>query len=118
MYGGKCLPLHFSIICQAMGRRIKKMALWVSRKSHLPVIVVGGLVVMVLFFNDETSMQLNMQYQSRINELNAEIKLNRDSAAYYKAKREAIVKGTESLEHIAREQYLMQRPTEDVYILK
>ena len=98
-----------------MGRRIKKMALWVSRKSHLPVIVVGGLVV---FFNDETSMQLNMQYQSRINELNAEIKLNRDSAAYYKAKREAIVKGTESLEHIAREQYLMQRPTEDVYILK
>lgn len=101
-----------------MGRRIKKMALWVSRKSHLPVIVVGGLVVMVLFFNDETSMQLNMQYQSRINELNAEIKLNRDSAAYYKAKREAIVKGTESLEYIAREQYLMQRPTEDVYILK
>ena len=47
-----------------MGRRIKKMALWVSRKSHLPVIVVGGLVVMVLFFNDETSMQLNMQYRA------------------------------------------------------
>lgn len=101
-----------------MGRRLKQMTLWITRKSHLPVIVVGGLVVAVLFLNDETSMQLNMQYQSRINELNAEIKLNKDSAAYYKAKREALLNGTESLEHIAREQYHMQRPTEDVYILK
>ena len=100
-----------------MGRRLKKIAFWVARRSHLPVIVIGGLVVTVLFFNEETSMQLNVQYQKRINELNSEIKHNRDSASYYKRKREAILHGSDQLEKIAREQYHMQRPTEDVFIL-
>ncbi len=100
-----------------MGRTFKRIVLWISRRSHLPVILIGGLVVLVLFFNDETSMQLNMQYQGRINDLTREIELNRDSAAYYRQKREAIEKGTAQLEQIAREQYHLQRPTEDVYIL-
>lgn len=90
---------------------------WLSRRSHLPVIVVGAIVVAVLFFDDETSMQLNVQYQQQINRLNKEIRLNRDSAAYYRAKREDVLHGSEQLERLAREQYHMQRPTEDVYII-
>lgn len=100
-----------------MGRRIKNTMFWLSRRSHLPVIVVGAIVVAVLFFDDETSMQLNVQYQQQINRLNKEIRLNRDSAAYYRAKREAVLHGSGQLEQIAREQYHMQRPTEDVYII-
>ena len=100
-----------------MSRSLKKMIFWFSRRSHLPVILIGGLVVLVLFFNDETSMQLNLRYQREINELNREIRLNRDSAAYYRGKREAILNGADHLERIAREQYHLQRPTEDVYIL-
>lgn len=88
------------------------------RKSHLPVIIIGTLVVMLLFFNEETSVKLNMEYQNRINELQREIKLNEDSAAYYRARREAIETGKADLEHVAREQFHMQRPTEDVFLVR
>lgn len=89
-----------------------------KRKSHIPFIVIGTLTVLLLFFNEDTSMSLNMEYQRQIKDLNAEIKLNKDSAAYYRQRREALVTGTEELEHLAREQYNMQKPTEDVYIIK
>lgn len=100
-----------------MGKRFKKLAFWISRRSHLPVIAIGALVIAVLFFDDGTSMQLNVKYQQQINELTREIKLNNDSAAYYRAKREAIVRGSDCLERIAREQYHLQRPGEDVFVV-
>ncbi len=61
---------------------------------------------------------IRMAYDRQIYRLKEEIKQNRDSAAYYRSQREALVTGTHDLEHIAREQYHMQRPTEDVFILK
>lgn len=101
-----------------MGKTTKKLSFWMRRKSHIPVLLIGTLVVLLLFFNEETSVKLNMEYQNRINELQKEIKLNQDSAAYYRARREAIEHGTADLEHVAREQFHMQRPTEDVYLIK
>lgn len=88
------------------------------RRSHLPLIVIGSIVVLLLFFNDETSLALNMKYEKEINRLSLEIKECRDSAAYYRRQREAILSHSEDLEHLARERFHMQRPTEDVYILK
>lgn len=101
-----------------MGARIKKFNFWLRRKSHLPLVVIGSLVVLLLFFNDETSLALNMKYEKEINRLSLEIKECRDSAAYYRAQREAILNDSEDLEHLARERFHMQRPTEDVFILK
>lgn len=82
------------------------------------MVVIGSLVVMLLFFNDETSLALNMKYEKEINRLSLEIKECRDSAAYYRSQREAILHDSEDLEHLARERFHMQRPTEDVYLLK
>lgn len=73
---------------------------------------------MILFFNDETSLALNMKYEKEINRLSLEIKECRDSAAYYRRQREAILHDSQDLEHLARERFHMQRPNEDVYILK
>lgn len=101
-----------------MGAKLKKISFWVRRKSHLSLIVIGSLVVLLLFFNDETSLALNMEYEREINRLTLEIKENQDSAAFYRKQREAIIYGTQDLEHMARERFHMQRPTEDVYILK
>ena len=101
-----------------MAGKIKKINFWLRRKSHLPLIVIGSLVVLLLFFNDETSLALNMKYEKEINKLSLEIKECRDSAAYYRQQREAILHESEDLEHMARERFHMQRPTEDVYILK
>lgn len=101
-----------------MSAKIKKFSFWVRRKSHIPLILLGSLVVLILFFNDETSLALNMKYEKEINRLALEIKECRDSAAYYKRQREAIINQSEDLEHLARERFHMQRPSEDVFILK
>jgi cell division protein FtsB len=100
-----------------MGKKIKRANFWIRRKSHLPLLVIGSIVILLLFFNDETSLSLNLKYEREIRELTEQIKLCRDSTQYYKEKRMAIESGDDDLEHIAREQYHMQRPTEDVFIV-
>lgn len=90
----------------------------VRRKSHLPLIIIGSVMVLLLFFNDQTSLALNMEYDNEINRLSLEIKECKDSAHYYRTQREALLHDSEDLEHLARERFHMQRPTEDVYILK
>lgn len=101
-----------------MSKSIKKANFWVRRKSHIPLIAIGTLVVMVLLLNDDASISLNMEYQREINRLTKEIAECRDSAAFYRSQREAIIHGDDDLERLAREKFHMQRPTEDVYILK
>lgn len=101
-----------------MKKRLKRISLWVRRRSYLPVLVIGTLIVALLFVNDETSVRLNMEYQQQINELKRQIKLNEDSAEYYRSRRRAIETGTSDLEHVAREQFHMQKPTEDIYLIK
>ncbi|MDE6329918.1 MAG: hypothetical protein K2L83_04300 [Muribaculaceae bacterium] len=100
-----------------MGRKTKKLSFWVRRKSHLPVIIIGTLIVMLLVFNEDTSVKLNMEYQNQINELQRQIKLNNDSAEYYRLRRHAIETGQADLEQVAREQFHMQRPSEDIYLI-
>lgn len=100
-----------------MGKKLKYSIFWLRRRSHLPVFIIGSIIILVLFLNEDTSFSLNMEYQKEINRLNDEITSCRDSAKYYKEMREAILKGKEDLERIAREQYNMQRPTEDVFII-
>lgn len=101
-----------------MSGKIKKMNFWVRRRSHIALIFILGVVVLLLFFNEDTSYKLNMEYQSQINDLKKEIKQCEDSASIYRARREALLTGTEDLEHIAREEYHMQKASEDVYIIK
>lgn len=101
-----------------MSAKLKKLSFWLRRKSHLPLIIIGTLVVMILFFNDETSLALNMKYEKEINRLSLEINECKDSAAYYRQQRESIIHDSQDLEHLARERFHMQRPTEDVFIIK
>lgn len=99
-------------------RKISKFNFWIRRKSHIAVIAIGGLVIALLFLNEDASWEHNMQYQEQIKQLQTEIKACKDSAAYYKEQRQRLVTGTEELEQLAREQYHMQKPTEDIYIIR
>lgn len=101
-----------------MSRKIKKINFWVRRRSHIAVIAIGALVISMLFFNEDASLEHNMEYQQQIKELSEKIKLNRDSAEYYRNQRERLLTGSEELEQLAREQYRMQKPVEDVYIIR
>ena len=101
-----------------MGRKLKRANLWLRRKVNLPLLLVAGVIIVLLFINDDTSMSLNMENERQIAQLNAEIKECRDSAKYYEEKYHSLMTGGEELERVAREQYNMQRPTEDVYHIK
>ena len=98
--------------------RLKTFSIWLRRKSRLPLIAVGALIIMLLAFNEDTSLTLNMQYEKQAAALKREIKECKDSAAFFRARRLALERGTDDLEHMAREQYHMQKPSEDVFILK
>lgn len=101
-----------------MGKKIKRAHFWVRRKAHLPVIIVLGILILLLFFNEDVSLTKSRQYDEEIASLKRAIKLCEDSTAYYNAKYEELSTGVEDLERLARENYHMQRPTEDVYIIK
>ena len=111
-------PLHKQYNQTTVSKTIKKANFWVRRRAHLPILVIGSLMVVLLLFNDDTSISLNMEYQDQINTLAEQIAECKDSAAYYRRQREGIIRGTGSLEHLAREKFHMQRPQEDVFILK
>lgn len=71
----------------------------------------------LLLLNEDASFTRSMAYEKEIVRLKKEIRENRDSAAYYRNRRIEIEKGDDALEFIAREQYHMKRPTEDVFLL-
>lgn len=101
-----------------MSKGFKKAVLWIRRRANLPVLLIGTLMVVLLLFNEDISISLNMEYDRQINALTMQIAECRDSAEYYRKQRESIIRGTGNLEHLAREKFHMQRPSEDVYILK
>ncbi|MDE6866404.1 MAG: hypothetical protein K2J23_03320, partial [Muribaculaceae bacterium] len=104
-------------IDRKMSGKLRKINFLIRRRSHIALVAILALVVLLLFFNEDTSYKLNMEYQEQINELEREITECRDSAAYYRGRRQALMTGTEELEHIAREEYHMQKTSEDVYLL-
>lgn len=99
-----------------MEKENKKKGYWARKRSAIPFLVIGTVIVLVLFLNEETSVKTNMEYERRINQLKSEIQLNKDSAQYYRRQRLAIEGGEEDLERLAREKYHMQRPTEDIFV--
>lgn len=101
-----------------MSNRIKRFNFWVRRRSHIAVIAIGSLVIALLFLNEDASWEHNLEYQEQIKALNEQIKMNNDSAEYYRQQREKLLTGTEELEQIAREEYHMQKATEDIYLIK
>lgn len=99
-------------------KKTKKMSFWMRRRSHIAPLLIGSLVIALLFFNEDTSWKNNMKYQAQIKSLQEEIKVCNDSAQWFRERREQLLTGNEELEQIAREEYHMQKPTEDVYLLR
>lgn len=94
----------------------EKKGFWARKRSAIPFFVIGTMIVLVLFLNEETSVKTNVEYEKRINSLKTQIQHNQDSAKYYREHRMAIENGKSDLERIARERYHMQKPTEDIYV--
>lgn len=72
----------------------------------------------ILLLNDDASFSRSVVYEQEIVRLKQAIRECNDSAEFYRSRRLAIERGDDALEFIAREQYHMKRPTEDVFILE
>ena len=90
---------------------------WCKRYISVSALMIAGALVYVLFCNDNSSLN-QYQYEGEIDRLKAEIKVNRDSLEYYRAMNSRLDTDREAMEQIVREQYHMQRPNEDVYIVE
>ncbi len=90
---------------------------WSRRYITLPLLVAVAYIVFVLFFN-ENSYFKSVEYQQEIDRLEAEIKVNNDTMMYYRQLNASLSSDPEELERIVREQFHMQRPNEDVYIIE
>lgn len=95
----------------------RKAAYWFKRSANVPLLIIGVFFIGLLLLNDDASFSQSMIFEKEILRLKKEIKENKDSAAYYRSRRLAIERGDDALEFIAREQYHMKRPTEDVFLL-
>ena len=88
---------------------------WIPRWLNIPLLIFIAFVVVLLFFGENNYVRIS-KYRSEINELKAQIKNNKDSAAVYDAKVNELNTDNESLERLVREKYGMKRVNEDVYI--
>ena len=90
---------------------------WLRRYVSLTLIVVVAFVFFVLFFNDNSILQ-SFEYNRQIQELKDEIRSNEDTLLYYQELNDRLDTDPETMERIVREQYHMQRPSEDVYVFE
>lgn len=99
-----------------MGYKSRSFLNWCRRYLSVNAVAIAGVLVFILFFNDNSVMN-HYAYEKRIEELKAQIKENNDTLMYYRALNSRLDTDPETMERIVREQYHMQRPGEDVYII-
>ena len=86
------------------------------QKFNLWIVVVVAFGVYITFFSDCNYFR-SMEYDARIKDLKAQIKECDDSTAVYRERLRLLESDHETLERIVREEYLMKRENEDLYIV-
>lgn len=86
------------------------------QKFNLWIVVVVAFGVYITFCSDYNYFR-SMEYNARIKDLKAQIKECDDSTAVYRERLRLLESDHETLERIVREEYLMKRENEDLYIV-
>lgn len=90
---------------------------WVRRYLAVPTLVVIGLLVYLSFFG-ENSISRRVAYQHVIDSLTVCLNREQDSLEYYRDLNQRLSTDPELMEQVVREQYNMNRPNEDVYVIE
>ncbi|MBD5315662.1 MAG: hypothetical protein HDS08_05825 [Bacteroides sp.] len=89
---------------------------WCRRYLKLNFLGTLAVIIFVLFFNDNSVVN-SIEYAREIERLNIQIQQYNDTFQYYDNLNRSLLKDPETMERIVREQYHMQRPGEDVYLI-
>ncbi len=98
-------------------RRDRPGRTWLRRYMAVPTLVGIGLVVYLIFFG-ENSISRRVVYQRAIDSLTECLAVQRDSLEYYRDLNRRLSTDPELMEQVVREQYNMNRPNEDVFIIE
>lgn len=99
-----------------MNPRLEKLLRWSRRYISVTLVAVLATTVFVLFLNDNSVMR-TYEYRQEITRLEQEIKNRQDTLLHYRRLNTSLETDRASMEKIVRENYHMQRPTEDVYLI-
>lgn len=76
------------------------------------------VLVALLFFFSDSSITKRIRYESQINDLKSQIEFYRQQTEINKEKLDELQSNKEDLEKFARENYLMKKDNEDIFIIK
>lgn len=85
--------------------------------SVFQVIVLVILVAMLFFFSD-SSLLKRMKYEREIKDLRTQIEYYRSQTEVDRAKLQEIQSSLDNLEKFARENYLMKKKNEEVFVIE
>lgn len=91
------------------------MTRWIRRYISCTLLLVVVFTVYILFFNENSYTQ-RAELDTEVQRLKMEIQANRDTMLYYQEQQRKLDTDRETMEKIVREQYHMQRESEDVYV--
>lgn len=100
-----------------MNNRLSEIWRWCRRYISMTLLLVAAAVVFVVFLNDNSVMR-TYELESEIERLKAEIQDYRDTLDHYQRLNTSLETDAQTMERIVREQYHMQRPGEDVYLVE
>ncbi|SCD20357.1 Hypothetical protein PSM36_1537 [Proteiniphilum saccharofermentans] len=81
------------------------------------IIILLVLVAMLFFFSD-SSVTKRMRYESQIKDLESQIEFYRKQTEADREKLNELQSNKEDLEKFARENYLMKKENEEIFIIK
>ncbi|MCM1348251.1 MAG: septum formation initiator family protein [Firmicutes bacterium] len=90
---------------------------WCRRYISASLIVAIGLIVYILFFSGNSVFD-TYKYDRQIDALNQAIRETGDSLDYYRTLEQRLNTDPAAMEQVVRENYRMQRPDEDVYVVQ
>lgn len=97
---------------------MKGFLIWCSKYISIPGLLVIGLIVYLIFFQENSVGQI-YRYQQTIDSLSNGIAEYEDTLRYYHELNEKLNnRDPDVLERIARERHDMALPSEDVYVFR
>ena len=85
--------------------------------SVYQLIILVALIAMLFFFSD-SSLLKRMKYENEIRDLKAQIEYYRNQTEADKAKLNELQSNVENLEKYARENYLMKKENEEIFVIE
>ena len=94
-------------------------ASWSFVRKYLSLkVILAVIFIVIMIFVDENSFMQRAAYNRKIRQLKSEIEKYQQEIDECKYKLNELQSNDENLEKFAREEYLMRKPNEDIYLIK